>query len=64
MSLFVLRALCIAKVVSTDVKLLCSLSGKPDNKDKIDGQSTYKHNTEAPSSPHCCRGKAICIAFT
>jgi len=38
MSLFLLRSLCIAKVVSADVKLLCSLSGKPDNKGKIDGQ--------------------------
>jgi hypothetical protein len=46
MPLFLLRALCIAKVVSTDVKLLCSLSGKPDNKGRIDGQYTYKRKTE------------------
>ena len=64
MSLFLLRALCVAKVVSTDVKFLCSLSGKPENKGKIDGQYTYKRKTEAPSSPHCCRGKAIRIKFT
>jgi hypothetical protein len=64
MSLFLLTALCIAKVVSTDVKLLCSLSGKPDNQGKIDGQYTYKRNTEAPSPAYCCRGKAIRITFT
>jgi hypothetical protein len=28
---------------------------------KRDRQCTYKHNTEARSCNHCCRGKAISI---
>jgi hypothetical protein len=64
LSLFPLRALCLANVVSADVKLLCSLFGEPDNRGKMEGQYMYKRDIVTHSPLHCCRGKVVHIANT